>query len=80
MVLVGDKGYSEIYETREREVSWNEGKEIADNIGVQFFEVSSKTKENIEEVSRASNECVSQTQWQFLGGFCGFWKLLKLCS
>jgi len=61
---VGDKSLSEIYDSLKREVSWEEGKQMADSIGAPFFEVSTKTKENIEEVLCACNECfacVSQT-------------------
>ena len=48
-MLVGDKSLSEIYKN-EREVSWDEGKQMADSIGAPFFEVSAKTGENVEEV------------------------------
>ena len=33
----------------EREVQYNEGKEFADKNGMQFYEVSAKTGENVEQ-------------------------------
>ena len=46
IVLVGNRGYEEEW----REVSQEEGKELAASMKVPFFEVSCKTRENIDEV------------------------------
>ena len=64
LVLVGDKSYTEIYGSLKREVSWEEGEQMADSIGTPFFEVNTRTKQNVEEVLCPCNECcacVSQT-------------------
>jgi GTPase SAR1 family protein len=46
MVLVGNKCDLE----KEREVSEEEGKELAETNGMLFFETSAKTGKNVEEV------------------------------
>lgn len=50
MVLVGVKTLCEIYGSKTREVSWEEGKEIGASFGAPFFEVSAERSENIDEV------------------------------
>ena len=46
MVLVGNKSDLE----SEREVSYAEGKELADAFGISFYETSAKSKINVQEV------------------------------
>jgi len=46
MVLVGNKADEE----NKRVVSYNEGKSLSEKYGMQFFEVSAKTGQNIEEL------------------------------
>ena len=46
IVLVGNKAHKE----NKREVSYDEGKSLAQKYGIQFFEVSAKTGQNIDEL------------------------------
>ena len=55
MVLVGNKSDLE----SEREVSYAEGKELADAFGISFYETSAKSKINVQEVFK---DIVLQTE------------------
>lgn len=44
MILAGSKNDLE----EERKVSTTEGKDLANRLGIQFYEVSAKTKDNID--------------------------------
>lgn len=77
MVLVGNK--TDLNERRV--VSTDEGKELADKLGISFYETSAKTGENVEKVFQDSlNEIskqIDQGQFDFEDE-CGISKGTKI--
>ena len=59
IIIIGNKVYEN---ERSREVSYEEGKKYAENKGYNFYEVSSKTGENIKE---AFNDIIEQIYIKF---------------
>ena len=45
----------------QRQVSWNEGKEFADSLGMQFLETSAKDKINIDEAFMTLTKAILPT-------------------
>ena len=56
MILVGNKSDLE----DKREVTKEEGKELADKYGLEFYETSAKTGENVEELFYNSAEEIAK--------------------